>query len=74
MIARFLAAFILVPAVSLACPMCYGSSPAVVLQSYYLTAALLSLLPFAVIGGIAVLAFRMARQRQAGNDALEDRR
>lgn len=42
-----------VPRVAAACPACFAASDARVARMYLLTAALLSLLPFAVVGGIA---------------------
>ncbi len=57
-----LAAF---PAAAGACPLCYGSSAPQVLNAYYLSTAVLSLLPFAIIGVIGYLAVRMARRAQA---------
>ncbi len=53
------------PAVAAACPLCYGSSAPQVLNAYYLSTAVLSLLPFAIVGVIGLLAVRMLRRAQA---------
>lgn len=45
-----------------ACPHCYGASSATVLEAYYLSTLSLSLLPFAVVGGLAAIAVRLARR------------
>jgi hypothetical protein len=42
-----------VPRVAAACPACFAASDARVARMYLVTAALLSVLPFAVVGGIA---------------------
>ncbi len=53
------------PAAAGACPLCYGSSAPQVLNAYYLSTAVLSLLPFTIVGVIGYLAVRMARRAQA---------
>ncbi len=52
------------PAAAGACPLCYGSSAPQVLSAYYLSTAVLSLLPFTIIGVIGYVAVRMARRAQ----------
>ena len=51
---------------ALACPLCYASIPLRVLRSYYLSAVLLTILPFAVVGSLVALGMHMARR--AGNN------
>ncbi len=53
------------PAAAAACPLCYGSSAPQVLNAYYLSTAVLSLLPFAIIGAIGLVAARMLRRSPA---------
>ncbi len=53
------------PGAAHACPLCYGSSAPQVLNAYYLSTAVLSLLPFAIVGAIGLLAVRMLRRAQA---------
>lgn len=43
----------LLPRIAAACPACFAASEGRVAQMYVATALLLSLLPFAVVGGIA---------------------
>ena len=65
---------VLLPGAAMACPMCYGSSSPRVLLFYYLTAALLTVLPFGIVGGIILVTSRMMRQardREAAADAAE---
>jgi hypothetical protein len=52
------------PRVAAACPACFAASDGRVAQMYVLTALLLSVLPFAVVGGIAWWCWR----RQAAVD------
>jgi hypothetical protein len=54
----------LVPRIAAACPACFAASDARVGQMYVITALLLSVLPFAVVGGIAWWCWR----RQAAVD------
>lgn len=66
---------LLAPATALACPQCYAASNGRVLVTYYLSAAFLSLLPFAVVGTVAAVALRMKRRLGSATgdaDALED--
>ncbi len=68
--AAFIATVVAVlPAAAGACPLCYGSSAPQVLNAYYLSTAVLSLLPFAIVGAIGLLALRMLRRAQAATDA-----
>lgn len=50
------------PMAAAACPHCYGSSDTRVLNTYYFSTAMLSLLPFAVIGTIAAVGWYAGRQ------------
>ena len=60
---RWLAAAVaLFPQAAAACPQCYGSEPAQVLKTYYLSTALLSLLPVVVIGTLVAVGFSLRRQ------------
>jgi hypothetical protein len=45
-----------------ACPSCYGSLESKVLDTYYLSTVMLSLLPFALVAAIATLGWLLARQ------------
>jgi hypothetical protein len=54
-----------------ACPSCYGSSESKVLDTYYLSTVMLSLLPFALVAAIAGLGWLLARQLSAP-EAPED--
>jgi hypothetical protein len=53
---------VLAPVAARACPMCYESSRPGVLSAYYLSTALLTLLPFAIFGAVAFVAFRIAHR------------
>jgi hypothetical protein len=55
-------AIILHPAATWACPACFGASSQAVWKTYLLTAAALTLLPFAIIGTIAGIVRRVQRQ------------
>lgn len=48
-----------------ACPTCFASAGANVLRTYLLSTIWLSLLPFALIGGVVLLAVRMRREIEA---------
>jgi hypothetical protein len=52
----------LLPAAALACPNCFSSTNEGVLRTYYLTAALLTLLPLLMIGGFATWIYRRSKQ------------
>ncbi len=47
------AVLLFVPRLAAACPACFAASDVRVARMYMLTAALLSLLPLAIVGGIA---------------------
>jgi|MudIll2142460700_1097286.scaffolds.fasta_scaffold257410_2 hypothetical protein len=49
-----------VPRPAGACPRCYESYSGKVLETYYFSTAMLSLLPFAVIGVVVLVAWRIA--------------
>jgi hypothetical protein len=53
--------FLANPLAALACPNCYASSDTRVLHTYYLSAFILTLLPFAIIGAILFIARRVGR-------------
>lgn len=58
----------LAPGAALACPSCFGTVEQKVLDTYYLSTAMLSLLPFVLVGvGILVARFfaRESRSRNA---------
>ncbi len=60
-------AMVLVPASVLACPSCFSSTSERVLQTYYLTATFLTLMPFLVLGVLGTwVANRDRRQRING--------
>ena len=42
------------PVAAVACPVCFSAANGRVLEMYYLTAALMTLLPLAVLGTVAV--------------------
>jgi hypothetical protein len=50
------------PLAAMACPYCYASSGTHLLHTYYLSTVLLTLLPFAIIGSIFVIARRVGRR------------
>ncbi len=58
----------LLPGIAGACPNCYGSSEGSVLQMYYWSTALLSVLPFAIAASVYLLASR-ARQRATTDES-----
>ncbi|MFQ5668017.1 MAG: hypothetical protein ACE5I7_16500 [Candidatus Binatia bacterium] len=49
-----------------ACPLCYGSSSGRVTNAYYLSTLMLSVLPFAVVGVVAAVAWRVRRRARNG--------
>ena len=59
------------PVAAVACPMCYGSSSSRVLDTYYLSTLMLSLLPFCILGVIAGVALHMKR-RARGRERRTD--
>ena len=52
-------AAMLMPSVALACPNCYAASGRRALLAYYASTMLLSLMPFALIGGVILAVFLM---------------
>ncbi len=42
----------LLPSIAAACPACFGASDARTISAYYASTMLLSLMPFALIGGV----------------------
>jgi hypothetical protein len=59
------------PLAALACPNCYASSDTRVLHTYYFSAFLLTLLPFAIIGSILMVARRVGRRMQVQRGAVD---
>ena len=55
------------PTIAAACPACFGASNARTISAYYASTMLLSLMPFAAIGGVILVAFLM-RNRDARSD------
>jgi hypothetical protein len=53
---------LLSPVAAAACPACYESSSSSVLMTYYWSAVMLTLLPFAIIGTIVIVARHLGRQ------------
>ena len=62
---RLVAAVALLPQAALACPQCYGSEPAQVLKTYYLSTLLLSSLPVVIIGTLVAVGFSIKRQMES---------
>lgn len=60
---------IVTPLAALACPNCYGSSKPEVINSYLMTAALMTALPFTMFAGLFGLFAHLRRQAQAARDA-----
>ena len=52
---------ILFPSVAQTCPFCFSSTTKEVLHTYYLSVIFMSLLPFGVVGGIAIWIYRNKR-------------
>ncbi len=52
----------LLPSIAAACPACFGASNARTISAYYASTVLLSLMPFALIGGV-ILAVYLMRNR-----------
>lgn len=63
------ALWLLVPAAALACPNCYGSSKPEVINSYLMTAAMMTALPFTMFAGLFGLFAYLRRQAQVERDA-----
>lgn len=57
-----------VPAVAWACPVCFSATSQRVLHSYYVTAVVLTLMPFLLVGGFVVWLVRRTRNGSAGAD------
>jgi len=51
----------LFPTLAQACPFCFSSATENVLHTYYISVIFLSLLPFGVVGGIAIWIYRNKR-------------
>ena len=52
-------AAVLLPSVALACPNCYAASSQRTILAYYASTMLLTLMPFALIGGVILAVFLM---------------
>ena len=61
----------LAPAIASACPACYGASSERVISSYLWSAAILTLLPFALLGAGYAIAIYFRRQSDRDAAALE---
>jgi len=57
-------AIALAPAIAAACPACFGASSARTIAAYYASTMLLSLMPFALIGGVILAAYLMRNSRE----------
>jgi hypothetical protein len=55
-----------------ACPACYGSAEKNVLDTYYLSTVVLSLLPFGIVAAIASLGWVLARAVSTPGDPADD--
>jgi hypothetical protein len=60
------------PATASACPNCFGATDSRVLDTYYFNTAMLSFLPFFVVGGLVLVA-RKLRRNLARNMGIEPR-
>lgn len=56
-------AIALLPSIAAACPACFGASDARTISAYYASTVLLSLMPFALIGGV-ILGVYLMRNRE----------
>jgi hypothetical protein len=58
------------PSIAAACATCFGASSARTIAAYYASTMLLSLMPFALIGGIILAAYLMRNRpvEAAGRD------
>ncbi|MEE9214389.1 MAG: hypothetical protein V3U54_06265 [Thermodesulfobacteriota bacterium] len=52
---------ILFPALAQTCPFCFSSATEEVLHTYYLSVIFMSLLPFGVVGGLAIWIYKNKR-------------
>ena len=64
-IATFATSLLSGTATAFACPNCYGASDSNVLSMYYLSAIMLTLLPFTIVGGIFAIVSYLRRQAAA---------
>jgi uncharacterized BrkB/YihY/UPF0761 family membrane protein len=58
----------LMPGIAAACPACYAASDARTISAYYASTMLLSLMPFALIGGVILAVFLM-RDRESDSES-----
>ena len=56
------------PSVAAACPACFGASDARTLSAYYASTILLSLMPFALIGGVILGVYLMRNREPDGQE------
>ena len=59
-------AAVLLPSVALACPNCYAASSQRTILAYYASTMLLTLMPFALIGGVILGVFLMRNRGPRG--------
>ncbi len=57
----------MLPSIAAACPACFGASDARTISAYYASTMLLSLMPFALIGGV-ILGVILMRNRPPGGE------
>jgi hypothetical protein len=50
------------PLAALACPVCFSNGNPRVLEAYYFTAAMMTVLPLALLGGVAAWIYRRAKR------------
>jgi len=59
---------IVLPSVALACPNCYAASSQRTIMAYYASTMLLTLMPFALIGGVILAVFLMRNRPPSAED------
>ena len=64
-------ALVSTPAAAMACPLCYSSFAPRVLQAYYISAALLSIMPFAVVAVLVLIGVRTVRRARESERAAQ---
>ena len=57
----------LIPSIAAACPQCLASSDQQIVKTYYLSALILSAMPFAIIGGIVGWLYMHKKRVRRGN-------
>jgi hypothetical protein len=61
----------LMPRVAAACPACFAASNARTVSAYYASTMLLSLMPFALIGGVVLAAYLMRNGSSEASEAKD---